>query len=300
VYRGIAGAGMSTYMEAFPVGASQHLPQPTPPPMMAGQMSGGHVIAPTMAATPSQPMSAQMTPPVGIVGASASGLYDPSGSVVTAPRKSKAGLIIAILVVLAAGGGIAAFVLMNQGDGTKPAGNGSQVAVNDPGSAHATETHPDASTTHPAGPDPWGNKAGSSEGSAKVAGSADVGSDTTDTPPPSDAVGVAIFTQPDVPFEVWENGVKVQDGQDDVMVDKGTRRKLVLKAKGFKDKTITIDSTKKKLAVKLDRVAGATHTSPPPPPGHKDCTNSIVDPADPRCQKQYCASHEQDPTCGLM
>jgi serine/threonine-protein kinase len=295
VYRGIAGAGMSTYMEAFPVGASQHIPQPTPAPMM----SGGHGIAPTMAATPSQPMNAQMspTPPVGMVHASQSGLYDPSGSVVTAPRKSKVGLIIAILVVLAAGGGIAAFVLMNKGDEPKQPGTGSQVAVNDRGSA--TETHPDATT---AANDPWGNKAGSSEGSAKVAGSGDVGSDTTPPPPPpNDAVGVAIFTQPDVPFEVWENGAKVQDGMDDVMVDKGTKRKLVLKAKGFKDKTITIDGTKKKLAVKLDRVAGATHTAPPPPPtGHKDCTNSIVDPKDPRCQKQYCATHEQDPTCGLM
>jgi serine/threonine-protein kinase len=304
VYRGIAGAGMSTYMEAFPVGASQHLPQPTPPPMMAGQMSGGHLIAPTMAATPSQPMHAQMspTPPIGMAHASASGLYDPSGSVVTAPKKSKVGLIIAILVVLAAGGGIAAFVLINKGDDTKQPGNGSQVAVNDPGSAHATETHPDAATAQATGNDPWGNKAGSSEGSAKIAGSGDVGSDTAPPPPPpSDAVGVAIFTQPDVPFEVWENGAKVQDGMDDVMVDKGTKRTLVLKAKGFKDKKVTIDGTKKKLAVKLDRVAGATHTPPPPPPpGHKDCTNSILDPADPRCQKQYCATHEQDPTCGLM
>lgn len=297
VYRGIAGAGMSTYMEAFPVGASQHLPQPTPPPMV--QMSGGHGIAPTMAATPSQPMGAAI-PPVGMVGASASGVYDPSGSsVVVAPKKSKAGLIIAILVVLAAGGGIAAFVLMNKGDGKPQPGNGgSQVAVNDPGSAHVTETHPDATTAQPAGKDPWG---GSGEGSAKIAGSNDVGSDTPPPPPPSDAVGVAIFTQPDVPFEVWENGAKVQDGQDDVMVEKGTPRKLVLKAKGFKDKSVTIDGSKKKLAVKLDRVAGATHTPPPPPPtGHKDCTNSILDPKDPRCQKQYCATHEEDPNCGLL
>src|SRR3569623_1419020 len=124
VYRGIAGAGMSTYMEAFPVGSSQHMSQPTPPPPMAmGQMSGGHAIAPTMAAAP------VMTPPVGMPSASASGLYDPSGSVVTVPKKSSAGLIIAILVVLAAGGGIAAFVLMQQCDSPKQPDNGSDVAV---------------------------------------------------------------------------------------------------------------------------------------------------------------------------
>src|SRR4051812_32401637 len=34
VYRGIAGPGMSTYMEAFPVGSPGHIMQPTPPPMM--------------------------------------------------------------------------------------------------------------------------------------------------------------------------------------------------------------------------------------------------------------------------
>jgi serine/threonine-protein kinase len=303
VYRGIAGPGMSTYMEPFPVGSSQHMAQPTPPPMMAGQMSGGH--AAPIASTMQAPSAPHLAPAAGMIGASSSGLYDPSASVVSAPKKSKVGVIIAILVVLAAGGGIAAFVLLNKGDDTKPSsGNsGSQVAVNDPGSgsAHAAETHPDAATAQTGGKDPWGTNGGSSEGSAKVAGTGDVGSNSgTQNPPPSDEVPVAIFTQPDVPFEVWENGAKVQDGQDDVMVAKGTPRKLVLKAKGFKDKAITVDGTKKKLAVKLDRVAGTTHTvTPLPPPGHKDCTSAILDPSDARCRKQYCASHETDPNCDL-
>jgi hypothetical protein len=54
------------------------------------------------------------------------------------------------------------------------------------------------------------------------------------------------------------------------------------------------------MAVKLDRVAGAHPPTPPTPPaGHKDCTNSIIDPSDARCRKQYCAGHEDDPNCGL-
>jgi len=311
-YRGIAGPGMSTYMEAFPVGSAQHMAQPTPPPMQPGQMpmpgmmSGGHApLAPTMAASPS------MTPPVGMVGASASGLYDPSGSVVSVPKKSKAGLVIAILVVLAAGGGIAAFVLLNKKD-AGPKGNtpGSDVAVVDHGSAGSSitpEHHTDpgsAGSAQPAGTDPWGGSGGSSEAGSAKSGS-DAGSSTTHDvppppPPPTDQVPVAIFTQPDVAFEVWENGAKVQDGSDDVMVEKGAPRKLVLKAKGFKDKTITVDGMKKKMAVKLERVAGAhPPPPPPPPPGHKDCTNSILDPSDARCRKQYCAGHEDDPNCGL-
>jgi serine/threonine-protein kinase len=297
VYRGIAGAGMSTYMEAFPVGSSQHMAQPTPPPMQPGMMSGGHnmPMAPTMAASPA------MTPPAGMVGASASGLYDPSASVVSVPKKSKVGLIIALLVVLAAGGGIAAFVMLSKKDDGPKNGSGSDnVAINDKGSAQAPVGS--AGSAQPAGKDPWGNNGGSSvSGSAAKTGS-DAGSSTTHDvpPPPSNQVPVAIFTQPDVPFEVYENGMKVQDGSDDVMVSPGTPRVLVLKAKGFKDKTITVDGKKKKMAVKLDRVAGAHPLPPPPPPpGHKDCTNSIVDPGDARCRKQYCAGHEDDPNCGL-
>src|SRR4051794_20238875 len=38
VYRGIAGAGMSTYMEAFPVGSPNHMHQPTPGPMQGPGM----------------------------------------------------------------------------------------------------------------------------------------------------------------------------------------------------------------------------------------------------------------------
>src|SRR6185312_12971034 len=125
VYRGIAGAGMSTYMEAFPVGSSQHMAQPTPGPMQPPIT--GAAYTPTIAAghPPSGPhglatpqhVNAQSSQPV-----MQPGLYDPSASVVTVGKKSNTGLIIAILVVLLAGGGIAAFVVMNNKD---TPGNGS-------------------------------------------------------------------------------------------------------------------------------------------------------------------------------
>src|SRR5690606_24984330 len=107
VYRTIAGPGMSTYMEAFPVGSAQHMAQPTPPPMtgMVGAVSAAH------AATPS-PYQSQPVMPVAS-GQGASGLYDPAGSsVVTVPKKSSTGIIIALVILLAAGGGIAAVVLL--------------------------------------------------------------------------------------------------------------------------------------------------------------------------------------------
>src|SRR5262249_46109297 len=71
MYRSIAGAGMSTYMEAFPVGATGHMPSPTPPPI--GVMSGPH--AATIAApspSGSQPFVPSQTPGVG--------MYQPSPS----------------------------------------------------------------------------------------------------------------------------------------------------------------------------------------------------------------------------
>src|SRR6185369_4558267 len=47
VYRGIAGPGMSTYMEAFPVGSAGRHAVPTPAPLTAG-MHAGAAHAPTV------------------------------------------------------------------------------------------------------------------------------------------------------------------------------------------------------------------------------------------------------------
>jgi len=284
VYRGIAGAGMSTYMEAFPVGSSQHMSQPTPPPPMAmGQMSGGHAIAPTMAAAP------VMTPPVGMPSASASGLYDPSGSVVTVPKKSSAGLIIAILVVLAAGGGIAAFVLMQKGDSPKKPDNGSDVAVvtgSDTKGSAAIVTPPVVTPdAAPAGKDPW--NAGS-------------GSATVETPEKKDTIDVVIDTEPYLSdFEIWENGARLQDGNDPVTIDKGSKHTLTIKRKGFKDQTIVIDGSKRRMRVKMATVGGGKPVVITPPPGQKDCSKTLLDRTDAKCQKQFCASHPDDPICGL-
>jgi len=307
VYRGIAGAGMSTYMEAFPVGSANHMAQPTPPPMMAGQLSGGHPIAPTMAAPPpggSMTPSAGMTPAAGMVGASSSGLYDPSGSVVSVPKKSSAGLIIAILVVLAAGGGIAAFVLFQKkDDGPKQnPDNGSQVAVVT-GSGSSGAALPDKGSgtvgSAAAGKDPWGTNGSATTPDNGHTGSAE-GSSATVPPPPKNEVDVVIDTEPYLAdFELWENGARLQDGNEPLTMEKGTTRTLVIKRKGFKDKTIVVDGTKRRLRIKVDAVGGSTHVVVTPPPGQKDCSKTLLDRSDAKCQKQFCSSHPDDPICGL-
>jgi serine/threonine-protein kinase len=97
IYRGVVGPGMSTYMEAFPVMPSAaHQIQSTPGPMTGPVVIGG-AYSPTGATAPSGSAPRVQT---GQYGAGGSGVY-PSASV-TMPRKSRMGLVIALLAVLAA------------------------------------------------------------------------------------------------------------------------------------------------------------------------------------------------------
>src|SRR5262249_34669728 len=104
IYRGIIGPGMSTYMEAFPVPPPapppvQRTPMPGPPPMTGPVMVGA--TGPTIIATsPSGPSPIVVTP--------SSGVYSAQYPVSATPQKSRAALIVAILAVLAVGGGVAA------------------------------------------------------------------------------------------------------------------------------------------------------------------------------------------------
>jgi eukaryotic-like serine/threonine-protein kinase len=322
VYRTIAGAGMSTYMEAFPVGHTGHMPSPTPPPMTGAQVAQFGAQAPTMAAgsvagyqhptpagyqhpTPghSQPVMPHMgSGPGAALSPSASGLYDPSASVVV--KKSKAPLIIALALLVAVGGGIAAVMLLADkksskgGDGsgsqvvddkgssdvtTPDKGSGSQVAIKDPdqGSGSETPVNGGSDTTKDQGS---GNQAGS-DGSATL-------------PPKPDTVDVAVFTEPFVnDFEIWENGKKVQDGDEDVAITPGTPRKIVIKAKGFKDsKPIVVDGKKSRVRVKLEAKGGVVRPPDPKPPGI-DCSATIKDPKNKKCIAQFCGSHPDDMRC---
>jgi serine/threonine protein kinase len=327
VYRTIAGAGMSTYMEAFPVGSTGHMPSPTPPPMTGAQVAQYGASAPTVAAggyqhptpagyqhpTPghSQPV---MQPHLGsgpsaALSPSASGLYDPSGSSV-AVKKSKAPLIIALALLVAVGGGIAAVMLLSKkkddkaGDGsgsqvvdnkgsndivTPPdkgsAGSGSQVATND-GSGSDTQANGGSDNGSATNDQGSGNQ-GSGDGSATL-------------PPKNDGIDVAIFTEPYVnDFEIWEDGKKVQNGDEDLAITPGTPRKIVVKAKGFKDsKPMIVDGKKKRLRVKLEAKSG---TRPPDtqvrPPTGIDCSATIKDPKNKKCIAQFCGSHPDDMRC---
>ncbi len=345
IYRGVAGAGMSTYMEAFPVSSRMAA---TPGPMTGMQQAHpmsstatpgfgppphgpphGHHNSPTGQhgqhgqsppygqpsvpyPQPHQPSGGHAVP----ASSSGSGLYDPNASVVNVPKKGKAGMIIAIVAVLAVGGGIAAFVAMSNKK-KQAAGEGSQIASTDgSGSAGSSVL---AGGSDSGKPDTWGaggsavvpdagsdkpavdaGEAGSSGSGPNDVGSAGSGSATV--PPPAvdagveapAAVSVLLMTKNGVAFEAFEDGKRIFEGPDNLSIVPGTPRTLVIKAKGFKDKTLVVDGKTKKVSIKLDRAPGQTTTVP-----KVNCSSRIVDPTSKTCVAQFCASNPDDLKCSL-
>jgi hypothetical protein len=274
IYRRVAGAGMSTYMEAFPMGASAMHPVQTPGPMSAphgmsqvsatvgvgappGVMpSGGHPYVPASGSTPA------VMPQSG----SSSGLYSPSQSNV-APKKGNTGLIIAILAVLAVGGGVAAFVILGQKEGKAGDGSGSQVASGDgPGTNDKVgNTVPDAGVAATT-PDAKQVAAGTTPDAAVAASTPDAGEatvapdaaeqtasiDAGSEPPPKEIdagvlapkvtqvslVGMNLST-----YEAYVDGavVPLVGGDHVIDVPEGKKVKVTIKAKGFKDKDVVLD-----------------------------------------------------------
>ena len=322
VYRRVAGAGMSTYMEAFPMGASAMHPVQTPGPMSAphgigavsktvgvgappGVMpSGGHPYVPASGSAPAVMQQSS----------SSSGLYDPSQSNL-APKKGNTGLIIAILAVLAVGGGIAAFVILGQKDGKAGDGSGSQVASgdgpgtntklgNDVSDGGVAATTPDAKQVAAGGtPDAAALASTPDAAESTVApdaavvqpASLDAGSEPL--PKEIDAgvlapkvtqvslVGMNVST-----YDVYVDGavVPLVGGDHVIDVPEGKKLKVTIKAKGFKDKDVVLDGKSRIAKFSASKIPVVTSTgnngsnttnnngSNTPPPANK-CTGTSAD-----------------------
>jgi eukaryotic-like serine/threonine-protein kinase len=331
-YRNVAGPGMSTYMEAFPVGSAQHNSQPTPAPMigMHGATPYGHAAqAPSAYAGQSQPaLPAAGHSPSG-TGAALSGVYDPSSSIVV-PKKHNVGIIVAILILLAAGGGIAAVVLLGGSKDTKQddvAGLGSNVVVatNTGGDTANTGTDtPDIGTpdTKTPGTDPPDNGSAGGEVGSGGPVNLNAGSDTpldakdadpnhepgdTVVPEAPKGVDVMLVVSNVTRFEIWDGTTLLGEGPDRVVVPKGVQRTVTIKAKGFKDKPVVLDGKQKRVTTKLVRALGQTttttttntntNTNTTPTPPKLDCSREILKPDSAACRRQYCASHKNDARC---
>ncbi len=342
IYRTVAGAGMSTYMEAFPASA-QH-PVATPGPMTAAHLAASSAHAATVAAgAPGGVMPsgghAYATPSSGsaqVVGsASSSGLYDPSGSNIAPRKKSSAGLIIAVLAVLAVGGGIAAFVILGQkddkasgpgsgsqvasGDGsgtaTRPnngsaivtngGGSGSQTTTNNGGGSGSQAPPPDAGTTVTPAIDAGSNVASNGSGSDATA-------------PPDAAVVVAAKTTSVSlvamnvnAYEVYLDGkVLPLSGLEHVVeVPDGETVKITVKAKGFKDKELVVDGKLHALKFSLTKIAttpviptngsNTGSNTPPPPPKCTGTPKDLMKGAPAGCGARFCKEHPDNPNCDV-
>jgi len=343
IYRGIAGAGMSTYMQAFPVPVtSARMAVPTPGGMTASP--GVHptvgVGGPPMQTPYGMPqVGSGPSPAVAHSGPNytpvpSTGLYDPNATVVPVKKKSKTGLIIAIIAVLAAGGGVAAFVLVSQGGGSGSGSGSGSVGSNDVGSGSGSDVGSSGSNLV-AGSNGSATKQNGSDGSNTVGS----GSDTLEPPSidagvvvaeidagateqPIDAgvtaiatIKVKIYIKNRVPFDVLENGTKLFEGPDSLEITPGAPRTVVLHANGLKDKTLVIDGKEKKIDVRLERLTvlppPCTATSCPAGqsckdgkckttvviPPRLDCSSAIKDPKSKQCVAQYCAGHKDNPIC---
>jgi serine/threonine protein kinase len=315
IYRGFAGAGMSTYMEAFPVSPSAHHQTPTPPPM-TGPVMVPHGQSATVAiqGQPGQHPYPMPPPPMHTPGTGAnaisgsSGLYDPNASVVNVPKKSKTGLIIALVAVVAVAGGIVAVVLVSNKNKTP------QVAINGSDS-DGSDDEPDVKIDAGTGGGVIPSKVPDagvavSEIDAKIDdGSGTVGSNDVMPPPEIDAgvvpppqvdAGVVAPTPTDVllkirtsgAFTVWENGRQILVGPGNLKVTPGEKRTITLKAKGFKDKTITLDGKKTEVVTKLDKEKVDLPDVP-----KLDCSKKVLDSKNAACRKQFCNHNPNNPTC---
>ena len=317
IYRSFAGAGMSTYMEAFPVGPSEHHQTPTPPPM-TGPVMVPHAQSATVAVQghpgqglpyPMPPPPGPQTPPAGASAiAGSSGLYDPNASVVNVPKKSKTGLIIALVAVVAVAGGIVAVVLVSNKDKTQQvaSGSGSDDDDDDPvtkvdagtGGGVIPSKVPDAGV---AVSEVDARVEDGSNTAAADAGLPPVDIDAGVVPPPQVDAGVVAPTAVTVlmklkngtPFTIWENGRQILVGPGNLKVFPGDRRTITLKAKGFKDKTITVDGKKEEVVTKLDK----DKPDGPPNPPKLDCSKAVLDVKNAACRKQFCSHNPNNPTC---
>lgn len=334
IYRGIAGAGMSSYMEAFPSNpTSGRMAVPTPGPMQAH--SG---VARTVGVGTPPPMMTPTSGPQGAVsptgqvyptpGSGMVGAYHgtPGSGMAPVAKKSKTGLIIAIVVILlAAGGGVAAFVITQDGGG----GSGSQVASgsdpssSDAGAASGNGTNSTNGEDANTGNGPKPDASNTVDPPVDAGTTVDPPADAAEVEPPVDAavvpagVRIMVFLKNGGEFEMFEDGQKIMDGPGELTVQPNTTRNIKIVAKGYKDKLVPITSkSKAKLEVKLDRaiVAPVACTAATCPAGTKcekdgkckkiappplDCSARIVVPSNRACVAQYCAGHKSDPACDL-
>ncbi len=324
VYRGIAGAGMSTYMQAYQGGPSGAMAaQGSQPYQVPGMPPTG--VHP--AATPGQmmmpPGSQPNMMPAGMAHPTPPPPYSPfapdSSSVALPKKSSKAGLIFLLIALVAVGAGIAVFLAVNgnkdSGSGTSSgtasgtaAGTASGTAAGTAsgsqqasGSGKASGTGAGtASGSQQASGTGAGTASGSQQASGTGAGTAS-GSQQASGSDTGSGTGTASGSQEAAVISVTINsatpGAHVFDGKKDlgaapevVKVIPGEPLDITVKAKGFKDLTKSVDGQADSVAFDLTKVAVK-----PPHTGNGSGSSGNNNQQD--AIKKYCQQHPDDLRC---
>ncbi|MBK9037424.1 MAG: PEGA domain-containing protein [Myxococcales bacterium] len=192
------------------------------------------------------------------------------------PKKSKVGLIAALLILVIVGGGIAAVVVLS-GKKKSEAGTTDPVATIDAGGGVAM-AEPDAGAggaiDPPATIDAGAGAALEDVDAATAVPTSDVDAATAvptsdvdagiDDPPSLDVV--VLITSNAKGAIIYVDGKELGKAPKNLKVTPGTTHEVRVKAKGYKDKTVTVDGLTEEVKVKLDANGG---TRPP----KIDCTD---------------------------
>lgn len=266
-----------------PAGGPPLGPPPLGPPGYGGGPSGSHVGVAAHGGSQSGPY----------------GSYDPSGSAVIPQKKSKVGLVFAIIAVLAVVGGGIGFLVISSNKKDPGGADAGAVAMVDASSpwgrdAGAAVVVPDAGTTPPV----------VDAGAMTIDAGAppppvDAAPEVVDAPPPPPEVDAGPTPVPaaevEVVFSVSPSDAKLFDGRRQlsgmrVKLDPKKSKKIVVKAAGYKSKTITVTGRDDRISVTLDK-----EEAPPP---RLDCRSKLHNAQNAACLAEYCKHNSTAIQCG--
>jgi len=316
-YRNIAGAGMSTFLHAYPSSGAHAAPNsPVPVRAAATPLPYGHGGVPPSGVVPMPPPSGDSSSPyhmpAGQSGYHGAPPLSPLPQVASdsyladhgaGKKGGKVGLIIALIVILLGAAGAAGYFLFfnkKEGEQTAAAGTG----------------------TDPSGETPEGDPSSGKGVTPPPPALADAGAKVETPPPPAIDAGAKVVVKPPVVkkpkpwIQVLVNSkpqgadIVAADGKTIgttpaiIKVQQGNPIKLTLKRKRFKEEAVSIDGSKAKVSYTLERMGRPDRPDRPDRPGPGEGGSPDPGPkgpcaVDPNSVDCRCSKDSSLPECGL-
>ncbi len=270
VYRGIAGSGMSSYMQAHVPSPSAGLSAPAYPAAAGGSTPGAPSPTPMPGGMSSPtPMPGGMSSPTPMPaqsgGASLSSTpYPPlsASSVAIPKRRSGVGVFFAVLAVLVVVGGGAAFLILSgNSDDKEKSGDGTEIADNSGGAGDSSGGNvaedptkdPSVDPANDPTKDPGADPANDPTKDPGADPAKDPATDPGTEPPPAvTPIRVMVNSRPQGAI-AYLDGAPIDKTPFFVDVTPGEPKEYVLKRSGYKDATVSVDGKKTQIKVGLNK-----------------------------------------------